>query len=84
MRTAILSAMLLCLGAGIAGAEIPAAPRPGGAARPMADEASKRVAHERAVAECEGMWDRGTHMTKQEWSQTCRRVQDRLKLLEIR
>jgi uncharacterized protein len=31
-----------------------------------------------AIAECMKLWDRGTHMTKQEWAATCRRVQDRV------
>ena len=28
--------------------------------------------------DCMKLWDAGTHMTKQEWSATCRRVQSRL------
>jgi hypothetical protein len=49
-----------------------------------ADAASMRKAHEAAIADCERMWDRGTHMTKKAWSQTCRRVQDWLERMEIR
>jgi hypothetical protein len=29
------------------------------------------------VADCVGLWDKGTHMTKGEWATTCRRLQGR-------
>ena len=45
-------------------------------------EAGKEKAYEAAIANCEGMWDRDTHMTTKEWSRTCRRVQARLKQME--
>ena len=47
-------------------------------------EADKEKAYAAAIANCEGMWDRDTHMTKNEWSRTCRRVQARLKQMEWR
>jgi hypothetical protein len=43
----------------------------------------KRV-RELAVANCESMWDRGTHMTKRDWARTCRRVQNRLQSLDVK
>ena len=39
--------------------------------------------HDRAVAACNEMWDAGTHMTKQQWSNTCKRIQTRLDNLGI-
>lgn len=36
-----------------------------------------------AVADCMRMWDSGTHMTKQEWARTCKRVQSRLDNLKV-
>lgn len=36
------------------------------------------------LADCEGRWEAATHMTKKQWSQTCRRVLDRLRLLDLR
>jgi hypothetical protein len=39
--------------------------------------------HDSAVAECMHMWDSGTHMTKQAWSHTCKRVQTRLDNLNL-
>jgi hypothetical protein len=39
--------------------------------------------HGRAVADCMGMWDAGTHMSKQVWARTCTRVQTRLDNLKI-
>jgi hypothetical protein len=49
-----------------------------------AEAASQRGRLEAAVADCERMWDRGTHMTKKEWSRTCRRVQNRIQQFEQR
>ena len=34
--------------------------------------------HDSGIVDCMQMWDSGTHMTKQEWSRACRRVQTRL------
>jgi hypothetical protein len=39
--------------------------------------------HDSAVADCVRMWDSGTHMTKQEWARTCKRVQTRLDNLKV-
>jgi hypothetical protein len=39
--------------------------------------------HDRAVAACKEMWDAGTHMTKQQWSNTCKRIQTRLDNLGV-
>jgi hypothetical protein len=36
------------------------------------------------LADCEGRWEAATHMTRKQWSQTCRRVLDRLRLLDLR
>jgi hypothetical protein len=47
-------------------------------------ELDKQKAHAAAIANCEAMWDSATHMTKTEWSRTCRRVQNRLRKLELR
>ena len=47
-------------------------------------EAGKEKAYAAAIASCEGIWDRDTHMTRTEWSRTCRRVQARLKQMEWR
>ena len=48
---------------------------PGGA---NSSPASRKDAAQAAVAECEGLWDKDTHMTKDEWRATCRRIQNRL------
>jgi hypothetical protein len=47
-------------------------------------ELDKQKAHAAAIANCEAMWDSATHMTKTEWSRTCRRVHNRLRKLELR
>jgi hypothetical protein len=50
-------------------------------AQPTAPPATKKPSHDAAlldvdarVKECMRQWDRSTHMTKQEWEVTCRRV----------
>jgi hypothetical protein len=51
-----------------------------------ADEAliAKRAEEDRSMADCERHWDAGTHMTRQVWAQTCRRVQERFRQLDLR
>jgi hypothetical protein len=44
---------------------------------------SQQKEHDSAVADCMRMWDSGTHMTKQEWGRTCKRVQTRLDNLKV-
>jgi uncharacterized protein len=39
--------------------------------------ANKKNAGPDAIADCMQLWDKATHMTKQEWATTCRRVQGR-------
>jgi hypothetical protein len=59
---------------------------PGGAnssAKSRDNRTGKNALNE-AHADCMRLWDRGTHMTKQEWSTTCRRVQSRLNQVEIK
>ncbi len=81
MRSFIIVALLLGAGGGYASAEVPLPPSP--AARSVPSSAAAiRVEHEAAIANCVQMWDRGTHMTEQQWLRTCRRVQDRLKQLQ--
>jgi hypothetical protein len=84
MRSIVMTASVLCLSTASAFAEVAAAPRPAAAPRASVVQPAGQSAHETAVTDCERMWDRGTHMTKQSWSQTCRRVQNRLQQLEPR
>jgi hypothetical protein len=58
----------------------PAKPEPA-AATPAVRAGKSGVAE--AKAECMGMWDAGTHMSKREWSSTCDRIQTRLDKLKI-
>ena len=59
------------------------------AAAPPADEPQRpspsptQDLHDRAVAACKEMWDAGTHMTRQAWSNTCKRIQTRLDNLDV-
>ena len=39
---------------------------------------AKPIAFDPAVADCLLLWDRETHMTKQEWSRTCQRAKERV------
>jgi len=47
--------------------------------RPLSPERT----HDSEIADCMQMWDSRTHMTKQEWSRTCKRVQTRLDSLNF-
>jgi hypothetical protein len=42
----------------------------------------KNAAGER-YADCMGLWDAGTHMSKKDWSRTCRRIENRLQNLQV-
>lgn len=76
MRAAVMTLLLLLLGAGSALAQTGALPSPKAAA-------PAKSATDEAMAECMRLWDSATHMTKQEWSRTCKRVQSRLDNLKI-
>jgi hypothetical protein len=43
----------------------------------------KQTERDNAITDCMRMWDAGTHMTKQEWARTCKRVQSRLDSLKV-
>lgn len=51
-----------------------------------ADQAliAKKAEEDRSMADCERHWDPGTHMTRAVWKQTCRRVQERFRQLDLR
>ena len=58
-------------------------PQPGGAnSSPNSTRTGKNPTQE-ALADCMRLWDSGTHMTKGEWSATCRRIQGRLDSLKL-
>jgi hypothetical protein len=82
MRNKIIACLVLLssAGASLQAQPAPSEKLPGAAAASV--ESDKQKAHRAAIANCEAIWDRGTHMTKTEWSRTCRRVQNRLRQLE--
>ena len=86
MRIVGVMFLSLVLGAGAvlaqAGAPPPAAPIPPAKAGAPGDDKQKARAKEN-IAECMRMWDAATHMTKQQWAQTCERIQIRLENLRI-
>jgi hypothetical protein len=84
MRLLMSVALVLAVTAGFAMAQA-ASPRQPAVKLSAKEEALARdKAHEAAVTDCEEMWDRGTHMSKQDWSRTCRRVQDRFRRYELK
>ena len=84
MQSTITGLLVLALGAAAAlaqtGQAVPSAPQ----VTAVSAEAAKVKAHAAAIADCEAMWDRATHMTRKDWSRTCRRVQVRLQQLELK
>ena len=84
----IVTSMALQLGAGAALAQTattltPAPDASAAPAEPGKAVRAKKSAVEDSKAECIGMWDAGTHMTKQEWANTCTRIQTRLENLRV-
>ena len=77
----IVSSAILVLSAGVAFAQTGStAPSP---ATPTSALRTGKSVVEENKAECMRLWDAGTHMSKQEWSSTCRRIQSRLENLKI-
>jgi hypothetical protein len=97
MRIVGITFLSLALGAGAvlaqAGAAPPAvsppvAPKAAAPASPKSPVATPAPATAKSrakenVAECMRLWDAATHMTKQQWAQTCERIQIRLENLRI-
>jgi hypothetical protein len=77
MRLLIIALFLLTTGGERVFGEVAAPVRATAGPSPASQEAT----HRSAVESCVQMWDRGTHMTKQQWMRTCKRVQNRLQQL---
>jgi hypothetical protein len=73
----IIVLLAMSLSAEIALAQVFPAP----AKRPS--ESALVLKDAKELTDCEGRWEAATHMTKKQWSQTCRRVLDRLRLLDL-
>jgi hypothetical protein len=85
MKFKIIAFLILASSAGAALAQAAPAPiAPTAVPTATSIEVAKQKDHAAAVANCEAMWDRATHMTRKEWSRTCQRVQNRLQQLELR
>jgi hypothetical protein len=58
-------------------------PQPGGAnSSAQSTRTGKNPINER-YADCVKLWDNQTHMSKAEWSRTCRRIENRLENLKV-
>jgi hypothetical protein len=44
---------------------------------------AEKIPGDDGVPECMRLWDKGTHMSRQEWARTCRRIQSRLENLKV-
>ena len=89
MRTAIVTAIALALCTGPAVAQPAPAVSPSASKKP-ANTATKgpvgravKETPDSGMAECMRLWDAQTHMSKQEWSRTCQRIQSRLENLKV-
>jgi hypothetical protein len=86
MRIPAISMMLVLSTGAVAAQTGTIAPAPPASARSAASDTATRTsksAVEDSKAECIKMWDAGTHMTKQEWANTCARIQTRLESLRV-
>ena len=92
MRVILTTTLMLALGGGVAlgqapsgGASSGGAPSPGANSSAQSrDNRTGKNAADEEYADCMRLWDQATHMTKQEWSRTCRRVQSRLDQVQIK
>jgi hypothetical protein len=84
MKIRVIASLILLASAGVTVQAHPAPSVAMSGATAASVELEKQKAHAAGIANCEAMWDRTTHMTKTEWSRTCRRVQNRLRQLELR
>jgi hypothetical protein len=66
----------------------PAAPKKGRpvakAAEPESDKATGDKATTDSLRSCLAMWERATHMSRQEWARACRRVDERLRTITVK
>jgi hypothetical protein len=81
----VIAAIGFSLATSAALAEVPtpmAKPRSG----VTADDAliAQKLEDAKAIADCQHHWDPGTHMTREVWARTCRRVQERFRKLDLR
>jgi hypothetical protein len=86
MRRVVVTLLPLLLGAGGVLAQsgaLPSGPAPAPPGAPAPARPPGQSPPTDSMAECMRLWDSATHMTKQEWSRTCRRIQTRLDNLEI-
>jgi hypothetical protein len=84
MQCRLVAFLILVTGAGALVQAHPAPSKPALDATGPSAEVRKQKYHAAAIADCEAMWDRGTHMIRKEWSRAYRRVQERLKQLELK
>ena len=57
-------------------------PQPGGANSSAPAANPKKTGNDYSLAECMGLWDAGTHMSKEQWREACKRVEKRLDNLD--
>jgi hypothetical protein len=72
--TALTAIVIFSLEAAVTFAQVPARTPP---------ILSPSRPHDSGVGGCMEMWDSGTHMTKQQWSRACERVQTRLDSVDV-
>jgi hypothetical protein len=84
MRLLIIATLLYVSGAGCVFAQIATPSPPKESSALASNKVADKRAHDSAVANCVQMWDRGTHMTEQQWLRTCKRVQNRLQHIEMK
>jgi hypothetical protein len=89
MRALMATSILGCIAsAAAAQATPPAPPTDRAVAQSGKSDAARRSAKKNttneALASCLAQWDKGTHMSRQEWNRACRRVANRLQNLNVK
>jgi hypothetical protein len=80
MRNVVL--LLLVSFSAAALAQSPTPPDTSGATRQLDQRTGENSAND-AYQSCLNIWERRTHMSKEQWARACRRVADRLKTLKV-
>ena len=83
MRVVVVFFCALGFGGSIVLAQSIPAAAPSPAAKSAVTPPARKGQPIDGIAECMRLWDAATHMTRQEWARTCRRIQSRLENLKV-
>jgi hypothetical protein len=84
MHWILLAGFVTALSAGSALAQVVPAPVAKPTDTQKNSDSLKQGEELKALADCEQLWEPATHMSRQDWTRTCRRVHERFRQLDLR